>query len=256
VEFVNLAADLECDFISLGLMTFDRNPHNYPAYSLEDPALQRAFKAAAKDRGVALANTEGFFVLPGRDVAAYAPVLDMVADLGTERINTLGLDPDLPRAFDQFAALAELAGQRGIVTTLEFVLGCPAGDLPTAAAAARHVGRPDFKLLIDPMHLFRSGAGAAELAALDPATIGYAQLCDCTRIARDQMHEAKYERMIPGDGELPLQDFVDALPRDVPIGLEIPQISLAEAGVGPHERLGACVAAARSLLAKRAARVA
>src|SRR5262249_19707867 len=130
------------------------------------------------------------------------------------------------------------------------------GDLATATAAARHVERPDFKLLIDPMHLFRTGSSAAELAALDPEMIGYAQLCDCSLVARDHMHEAKYERMVPGEGELPLQAFVDALPREVPIGLEIPQLSLAEAGVGPHERLGACVAAARSLLAKRGAPVA
>jgi sugar phosphate isomerase/epimerase len=250
VEFVNLAADLGCGFISLGLMPLDRNPHGYPGYSLDDPAMRRELKAALRDRGVALANTEGFFVLPGRDVGAYAPMLDLMAELGTERINTLGLDPDLARGFDQFAALAELAGQRGVRTTLEFVLGCPVGDLATAVAAHRHVGRADFQLLIDPMHLFRSGAGARDLAALDPAMIGYAQLCDCPRVARDQMHEAKYERMAPGDGELPLLDFLKALPREIPIGLEIPQLSLAEAGVGPHDRLGNCLAAARRLLAQ------
>jgi sugar phosphate isomerase/epimerase len=250
VQFVELAADLDCGFISLGLMAFDRNPHNYPPYTLGDPALQRELKAALRDRGVAIGNTEGFFVLPGRDVSAYAEALDMMAGLGTQRINTLGLDPDLPRCFDQFARLAEMAGARGIETTLEFVLGCPVGDLPTAAAAVRHVGRGDFRLLIDPMHLFRSGAGAADIAALDPASIGYAQLCDVTRVARDQMHEAKYERMVPGEGELPLRDFVRALPRELPIGLEIPQLSLAEAGVGPHERLGRCLAAARELLAE------
>jgi sugar phosphate isomerase/epimerase len=250
VDFVNLAADLGCGYISLGLMPNDRNPHGYPAYSLADPALQRELKAALRDRGVALGNTEGFFVLPGRDVADYAPALDMMAGLGTERINTIGLDPDQGRCFDQLAALAELAGARGVQTTLEFVIGCPIGDLPSAVAAWRHVGRPDFKLLIDPMHLMRSGSGAADVAALEPGTVGYAQLCDCTRVAKDQMHEARYERMVPGEGELPLGALVAALPRDVPIGLEIPQLSLAEAGVGPQERLGRCVAAARELLAK------
>jgi sugar phosphate isomerase/epimerase len=250
VAFVNLAADLGCRYLSLGLMPLDRNPHNYPSYSLGDPALQRELEAALRDRGVTIANMEGFFVLPGRDVSAHAAALDMAAELGTERINTLGLDPDLGRCFDQFAALAEMAAARGIGTTLEFVLGCPVGDLPTAVAAHRHVGRPDFKLLIDPMHLIRSGSGAADLAALEPGVVGYAQLCDCTLEARDQMHEAKYERMVPGTGELPLLDIVKALPRDLVIGLEIPQLSLAEAGVGPHERLGHCVEAARKLLAQ------
>jgi sugar phosphate isomerase/epimerase len=248
--FAELAGDLGCGSISLGLMEIDRNPHGYPAYSLSDPATQRELAAALEGRGVVLANTEGFFALPGRDVSSYAPALDMMAGLGSERINTIGLDPDQGRCLDQLAALAELAGARGLVTTLEFVIGCPIGDLPGALAAWRHVGRDDFKLLIDPMHLIRSGGAPADVAALPPGAIGYAQLCDCTRVARDQMHEARYERMVPGEGELPLLDILKALPRDVRIGIEVPQLSLAEAGVGPHERLGRCVDAARGLMAQ------
>jgi sugar phosphate isomerase/epimerase len=82
--------------------------------------------------------------------------------------------------------------------------------------------------------------------------IGYAQLCDCPRTRTDMSYadEAKYERMVPGEGELPLADYLRALPPGVVIGLEVPQRSLAEAGVGPHERLGRCVAAARALLAQ------
>jgi hypothetical protein len=41
-----------------------------------------------------------------------------------------------------------------------------------------------------------------------------------------------------------------ALPRDAPVSLEIPQRSLADAGVGPYERLGPCVEAGRALLAE------
>jgi hypothetical protein len=58
-----------------------------------------------------------------------------------------------------------------------------------------------------------------------------------------------YERMAPGDGELPLAEILGAVPPDVVIGLEIPMRSLAESGVGPAERLRPCVAAARELLA-------
>lgn len=51
-------------------------------------------------------------------------------------------------------------------------------DLPTALAATRHVGRPDFKLLIDTMHLARARSTAADITAPDPELIGYVQLCD------------------------------------------------------------------------------
>jgi hypothetical protein len=64
------------------------------------------------------------------------------------------------------------------------------------------------------------------------------------------MDEALYERMVPGTGELPLLDILTALPEGVVIGLEVPQRSLAEAGVGPHERVARCLEATRGLLAR------
>ena len=45
-----------------------------------------------------------------------------------------------------------------------------------------------------------------------------------------------------------LEDF--RVPRRVPLGLEVPLRSQAEAGIGPRERFGRCVEATRGLLAK------
>ncbi|CAN7295662.1 TIM barrel protein [Phenylobacterium sp. LjRoot219] len=255
VEFVHLAADLEVRNISLGLSPLDANPHNYPSYALSDAALQRDFKAALKDRGVGFALAEGFFVLPGRDVSAYAAEMDLMAELGAQRINTLALEPDAARLHDQLATLVEMGAARGLRTTLEFIPGMRVGDLTAAAETVRQVGRPEVSVLADTMHLGRSGATGAELAALEPGVVGYAQLCDCPLVRSDMSYadEAKYERMVPGEGELPLVDYLKALPPGVVIGLEVPQRSLAEAGVGPHERLGRAVAAARALLAQAAA---
>jgi sugar phosphate isomerase/epimerase len=177
VEFVHLAADLEVGNISLGLAPLDANPHNYPSYSLSDAALQRHFKAALRDRGVALALAEGFFVVPGRDVSAYAGEMDLMAELGAQRINTLALEPEPGRLDEQLGALVEMAAQRGLKTTLEFIPGMQVGDLAAAAATVRQVGRPEFSVLADTMHLGRSGATGAQIAALEPGMIGYAQLC-------------------------------------------------------------------------------
>jgi sugar phosphate isomerase/epimerase len=104
--------------------------------------------------------------------------------------------------------------------------------------------------MIDAMHLYRSGGTAADVAALDPGLIGYAQLCDVPLVALhdDYGAEARFDRRVAGDGELPLQEFVDALPADCVIGLEVPMRDKALAGLGPVERLRPAVAAARALL--------
>lgn len=256
IDFVNLTADLGCGYMSAVVRGLPLAPLGYAPFSLKDAALRRDVRGAMADRGVAISLGDGFLVLPGSAADAFAADLDALADLAVPRINVVSLDPDLGRSFDEFAALAELAAQRGIQTVLEPVPGLTVGDLPTALAARDHVGRRDFRLLIDTMHLVRSGSGAADVAALDPDCIGYAQLNDTTLRPRmdDYMEEAMFERMVPGEGELPLVEILSALPPGVVIEIEVPQRSLALAGVGPIDRLRPCVEAARRLLSAVAGR--
>jgi sugar phosphate isomerase/epimerase len=251
VEFVSLAADLGCRHISTTVQGQPLLPLGFPPFSLkDDPALRKDLLAAMNDRGVTISLGDGFLVLPGAEMRNFCTDLDVLAELGVPRINVVSLDPDLSRTFDQFAILTELAAQRGIQTVVEPVPGLTICDLPTALAAREHVGRPDFRLLIDTMHLVRSGSSAADVAAIDPDHIGYAQLNDTTLQPRidNYMEEAMFERMVPGEGELPLRDILSALPPDIVIEIEVPRRSLALAGVSPIDRLRPCVEAARRLL--------
>ena len=210
VEFVNLVADLGCGYLATGLGAAPYNPHGYTPFSLkDDAALRREMIAAMRDRDVSISLGEGFSVREGQDFEDRKHDLELMAELGVHRINTVTMDPDLGRSFDQFGELAEMAATFGMETTVEFGPGLSVGDLPTAVTALRHVGRPDFRLLIDTMHLARTGSGPADLAALDPSLIGYVQLSDALIEPRfsTYMEEAMYERMVPGRGEL-------LLPRD------------------------------------------
>ena len=252
LQLVDVAADLGCRYISTVVQGQPLVPLGFAPYSLKDDVGLRKDLLAAMAHRVTISLGDGFLVLPGAEMRKFSTDLDVLGELGVPWINTVSLDPDLNRTFDQFAALTELAAQRGIQTAVEPVPGLTIADLPTALAAREHVGRPDFRLLIDTMHLVRSGYGAADLAALDPEYIGYAQLCDTTLRPRidNYSEEAIFERMVPGAGELPLRDILSALPPDIVIELEIPQRSLALAGVSPVDRLRPCVEAARRLLSE------
>jgi len=249
VEFVELVADLGCGYLSTGLTSAPGS--DYPPFSLrDDAALRREFIAAMRDRGVAISLGEGMIVREGFDIRESAGDLDVMSELGIGRINTVSLDPDLGRSFDQFGELAAMARARGMVLTIELSPGLTVGDLPTALAAIEHVGWSDFRLLIDTMHFVRSGSGPAELAALDPDVIGYCQLSDAPLVGThpSYMEEAMFDRRVPGEGELPLRDLLAELPHDVIVGLEIPLRSRADAGMGAEDRLRPCVDAARALL--------
>lgn len=253
VEYVNLVADLGCANMSAALYSFGYNPHHYPAWSLKDDAnLRREMIAALRDRGVTISLFEGLSVREGLDVRDRAAELDLAAELGAVRINTVSMDPDLGRTFDGFAIMTEMAAERGLTTTTEFAPGLTVADLPTAIAAMHHVGREDFRLLIDTMHFGRTGARIEDLAALDPDRIGYVQIADAPMTPRFETYfeEAMHERMVPGTGEMPIREILALVPKDRVVSAEVPLRSRAELGMGPYDRLLPAVEATRALLAE------
>lgn len=253
VEYVNLAADLGCGHLTTGLIPLPWNPCGFKAWSLrDDPALRREMLAAMRDRAVSLSVGAGFSITPAQDVSARAADMDLMVELGARSICTVGMEPDLARAHDQLARLAAMAAAREMDLILDFAPCHPIGTLEAALAAIRHTGAPNARLSIDAMHFFRSGATVAQLLAVGPDLIGYAQLCDVPLVAVDDdyLREATLERRVPGDGDLPLQDFVAALPADLLFGVEVPMLSQVRAGTELRTILGRAVAASRDVLGR------
>jgi sugar phosphate isomerase/epimerase len=255
-QIVALAADLGCQCAGIGLTPtpVGYNPDGHPDWSLRaDPALRRETIAACRARGVRISIVEGFAVLADNDMRDFARDLDLVAELGCDRINVVSVGQDMVRTIEGFARLCELAAERGLNVSAEIGSLGPLKRVAPALEVVRGVDLPNFTLLIDTMHFFRLGNTVADFAALDPALVGYVQLADAPWENRfdTYMEEAMYERMAPGEGELPLVDFLRHVPRNVVVSLEIPMRSLAEQGVGPRERTARCVEGARRLLAMR-----
>jgi sugar phosphate isomerase/epimerase len=251
VEFVHVAAELGCHRIGLACAPIVTLAELYEPWTLRgNPALVREVKQALADSGVSLSLGEGFLIRGGADIADQAGEMDILAELGAPLVNVVSIEGDPARNIAQFGAFAEMAAARGLGATLEYMPGMPVGTLAAARDLIMEIGKPNARLLIDAMHLYRSAGTAADIAALDPDLIGYAQLCDVPLISihDDYGTEARFDRRSAGDGELPLQEFVDALPADCVIGLEVPMRDKALAGIGPADRLRPAVAAARTLL--------
>jgi sugar phosphate isomerase/epimerase len=255
IEYVHLTADLGCRYITTGMVGFaPLKALGYQPFSLrDDPRLRRDLLAAMDHRGVSISLGEGLLIAPGVDVCSYAADLDIMAQLRIPRINTVSLEPDRARTFDELAVLTDLAAERGILTSVEPVPGLAIADLSSAMAAVEQIGRDEISLLIDTMHVARSGAGADDLRSLPAERIGHVQLCDVPlRSTKEHRYadEAMYHRLPPGEGELPLAEMLAALPRDCIVGLEVPMRSRAEAGVSAYDRILPCVENARALLAR------
>lgn len=251
VEAIALAADLGVTRMGIAPAPITANPHGFAPWDLRaDPALVRATREAAREHGVEFALGEGFLIMPGLAMADAEPLLDLMAELGAPVVNAVSIEQDRSRAIAEFALFAEMAAARGLVATLEFMPLMWPQTLGEALEFIAASSAPNARLLLDAMHVYRSGADTADIAALDPALIAHVQLCDVPMPARvaDYGEEARHERLCPGDGDLPLADFLAALPGGVTVGLEVPMVSKAQAGVGLRDALAPGVEAARRLL--------
>ena len=101
-------------------------------------------------------------------------------------------------------------------------------SLGDAVDIVRAAGEPNIGLIVDALHLARSGGTSADVAAIPRSLISHAQLCDARAVAAvSPAEEARGDRLLPGEGSLPLRDLLGALPADVPLALEIPVQALA-----------------------------
>ena len=95
----------------------------------------------------------------------------------------------------------------------------------------------------------RSTTTLADIAALPHACLHYAQICDGPgeRVFTPQeiVHTARFERLLPGEGGLDLRGMFSALPRDLPVSIEVPNHVRMP-------RLGALEWARQALAASRA----
>lgn len=255
VDHINIAAELGCANVSLSPGPVPWKADRFPSWSLlDDAGLRRQTKAALREGGVTLALADGFTIRSSTEAGERTAHFDMVAELGAQRVCAVSMEDDPGRALDQMAILAELADERGMGFVFEFAPPHTFGTLDAAYAAVKELGRVNASLLIDTMHLVRTGSTATDLARIPRAAIGYIQVSDAPLLGNgpNYYEEASFERLLPGDGEIPLEDILDALPSNLPVGLEIPMQSAFLAAEDPRVPLGRIVEAGKRLLARLA----
>jgi sugar phosphate isomerase/epimerase len=221
---ISVAARTGYALVGLRMTEVTPGGHHWPLHA--DRALMRETLAAIKDTGVGVLDVELLRLSPGVDVAAFEPVVAATAELGARHLLTQGADPDRSRVIDAFGRLCDLAAGYGLTADIEFPTWIEVGGLAAAAELVRGAGRANGGVLIDTLHLQRSGGTAADIAALPPSWFRYVQFCDALaaipRTLEGLLHTAREARLAPGEGELDLAGVLRALPPGIPLSLEVP----------------------------------
>jgi len=147
--------------------------------------------------------------------------------LGAGAVNVVHID-GAPTPVEELApalsAVCERAASKGLRIVVEFLPGTGIPDLPTVLELVGAVGADNLGFVLDSWHLARSG-GTIDLLGPDAAAlVGAVQLSDRTHAQDLEPYVPMSGRLLPGDGEVPLEELVArviAARPHLPLGIEV-----------------------------------
>jgi sugar phosphate isomerase/epimerase len=164
-----------------------------------------------------LTCTDVLYLPVGDDAAAVTAGAGRLARLAAAtgaRMCVTAVTAPLPAkvAAGHLSAAAAVLADAGVRLAVEFV---PYGELRSlvdAAALCDAVGWGRAGLLLDSLHVFRSGTDLAEVARLSGSQVALVQLSDAAGPPpHDLMRESRHLRRVPGEGDLDLCAFAAAV---------------------------------------------
>lgn len=128
-------------------------------------------------------------------------------------------------AAEQLARLAARAAEHGLVVALEFMPWSDVRDATAAWELVRACGHPSAGVLVDTWHFFRGGGTLEELRSVPRERIVAVHLADAdAQVVGTLLEDTISRRRVPGEGALPLVDFIrtlEAIGADVEVAVEV-----------------------------------
>jgi sugar phosphate isomerase/epimerase len=183
-------------------------------------------RTALQATGLCPLDLEVIWFKPGEPLDTHDAMVDIALELGVHNILCVSSEPETTRTKERFAHLCRKTGNTGLRIVLEFLAITEISSLQQAMDVVQDVAHPAGGILVDALHLYRTGACADDLRAVDAQLMPYIQLCDASAELRDRsfeglLEDALYLRQMPGEGELPLRKMLDQFDPLLPLSLEI-----------------------------------
>ena len=250
-DAVSLAAKL--GYGAVGLRAMPAAPGGTFDPLIEDKALVRETVRRMTDTGVSVFDVEIVRLAPDFDIERFRPFLALCGELSAKAVLVAGDDPDEARLTASFAAFCQAAAPYGVTADLEFMAWTKVPDAKTALRIVTAAGEQNGGVLVDSLHVGRSTTTMDDLRAIPSSMLNYAQICDATPgthfTDQELIHTARCARLLPGEGTIDLVGMFEALPRDLPVSVEIPH-DIRKPQLGVEEWSRQALAAARAVLAR------
>ena len=228
-QMLQLAADTGCSAVAVRVLPTVPGAVCYRL--MDEPALLRETLATVDGTGVQVLDLELVRIGPGFNARDCEALAEVGAKLGAKHVLVIGDDPDEARLIEGFGAICDLLQPYGLTAELEFMPWAPCKDLASANRVLAGAARPNAGILVDALHFARSGSTLEQLDATPIEWLHYAQMCDGAvpgpSSFEGMIHDARCERLLPGEGGIDLRGLFAHLPQDIPVCIEIPSDSRA-----------------------------
>jgi sugar phosphate isomerase/epimerase len=225
-QLVDAAAAAGFDLVSMRLAPASETEHQHPM--IGGTPMMRETLARLRDLEVRVNDVELVRLTAATDVTALEPLVAAAAELGARHEDVAGDDTDEAGLARSLAALCALGDRYGVKMGLEFMPWRGIRDIASARRVLAAAGAGG--IIVDAIHLDRSGGTAAEVAAIPPAQWAYFQICDAPALRpRDEaelLFQARQARLAPGTGGLDLVGMLRAIPAHLVVSIETPMHGL------------------------------
>jgi len=223
--------------------------------NLWDAATIRSVRERLADTGTRILDVEVLAITPDVSDEALRRIVGIGAEIGARYALAISTENDPAVTAARFARLCECAAEYEMRVCLEFMLFTSVRTLADALSVVQAAAHPAGAVLVDMLHLMRSGGAPADLSNVSPELLPYTQLCDAPASLPDEglpflIDEALNGRDLPGEGGLPVAEIVERLPADCALSCEILSASLRERFPDPVDRAKAVAESTRSFLAR------
>ncbi len=221
-----------------------------------DPATWTAATTAAVARRLAATGLVPLDMEPvilGRGPDPGDALVDTAAELGARHVLVASGPAERGAVVDRFTSLCLRARGSGVRVVLEFLPIFTVASWADALGIVEEAAQPNGGVLVDTLHLARSGGSPADLRRAPPGRLPYLQLADAPALPPDPSpaglrEEALHGRLLPGAGALPLVETLAAVPA-VPVSVELRSQALQQEWPAPVPRARAVRAATDAVLA-------
>ena len=184
----------------------------------------REVKKRIDDNGIDAVDME--VIRLGKNIDKGKALIEAACEVGAKNILVVSSLHSFEETADQLSHLCSLAEAGDIVICLEFMKFTSVKSLSDALDIIRLVDAQNIGILLDLLHVVRSGTTFKEIEDCDPNLFPYVQWCDGTAQPvgwsdSELITDALDDRLIPAQGRLNALKFESLFGSDVPFSIEV-----------------------------------